>query len=106
MSLRVASSAENSTSDGVLAREADGVDRGLETLVARHAQLGLQVQVGGGDERVDAPPGRRLDGPGGALQIGAMAPGQARDHRAPNLARQSSARPRHRRARQSGTRPR
>ena len=84
-SLRVASSAENSHVVGVLAREAHGIDRRLEALLARHAQLGLQVQVGGGDERVDAPLRRRLDRPRGRLEVGAMAARQAGDHRPPDL---------------------
>ena len=54
----MASSAENSHVVGVLPREAHGVDRRLEALLARHAQLGLQVQIGGRDERVDAPRAR------------------------------------------------
>ena len=47
----------------VLPRVADRVDRRLEALLARHAQLGLQMQIGGGDERVDASARRRLQSP-------------------------------------------
>ena len=85
MSLRVASSAENSTSSVCWRANAHGVGGRFEALLARHAQLGLQVQVGGGDEGVDAPLRGRLDGPRRALQVGAMAPGQARDHRPADL---------------------
>ena len=52
-SLRVASSAENSTSSVNAARARDGRDRGLEAGLARHPELDRQVQVRRGDERVD-----------------------------------------------------
>ena len=71
--------------EGVVPRVAHGVDRRLEALLARHPQLGLEVQVGGGDERVDAALRRRLDRPRRLLEVGAMAAGQAGDHRPPDL---------------------
>jgi hypothetical protein len=91
---------------GVLAREADGFDRRLEALVARHAQLGLEVEVRGRDERVDAALGRRLDGPGRALEVGAVAARQARDHGTADLGGDGAHRLRIGRATQSGSRPR
>ena len=48
---------------GVLPRLADGGDRRVETRFARHAQLALEVQIGGGDEGVDAAPRRRRRAP-------------------------------------------
>ena len=71
--------------EGVLARVADRLDRRLEALLAGHAQLGLEVQIGGGDERVNAALRRRLDRPRGPLEIGAMAARQARDDRTADL---------------------
>ena len=69
----------------MLARVAHGVHGRLHALLAGHAQLGLQVQVRGGDERVNATLRRRLDRPRGAFEIGAMAARQARDDRTADL---------------------
>ena len=81
---------------GVLGRELDVAreragqthrfDRHVEDFAARPAQLVLDVQVGGGDESVEAGPRGRLDGPPGALDV---VPGRARqggDHRSPHFA--------------------
>ena len=48
---------------GVAARAVDRGDRGIEAGLARHPQLALEVQVGGGDEHVDAAPRRRARAP-------------------------------------------
>ena len=69
----------------MLTRVADGVDRRLEALLARHAQLRLQVQVRGRDERVNAALRGRLDRPRRLLEVGAMAARQAGDHRTADL---------------------
>ena len=53
-SLRVASSAENCTSSVYSRARRTAVIAALEALLARHAELALQVQVGGRDEDVDA----------------------------------------------------
>ena len=71
--------------EGVLARVADRVHRRLEALLAGHAQLRLQVQIRGRDERVDAALRRRLDRPGRLLEVGAMAARQAGDDRTADL---------------------
>jgi hypothetical protein len=71
--------------EGVLACVADRLDGRFHALLARHAQLGLQVQIRGGDEGVNAGLRRRLDRPRGALEIGAMAARQAGDDRTTDL---------------------
>ena len=75
---------------GLLARVADGVDGRVEALLARDAQLRLQVQVGGRNERVDAAARGGLNRPGGLLEIGAVAAGQARDHGPADLGRDAA----------------
>jgi hypothetical protein len=65
----------------VVARVAHRLDRGLEALLAADAELGGQVQVGRGDERVDAAALGRLDRPHRLLEIGPMTAGQAGNHR-------------------------
>ena len=45
----------------MLPRAADRGDRGVEALLARDAQLALEVQIGGGDEGVDAAARRRRE---------------------------------------------
>ena len=46
---------------GELPREADAVDDRLEARLARDAQLGVEVQIGGREKRVDARPLGRLE---------------------------------------------
>ncbi len=67
--------------------EAHRFDRRLQALLARHPQLGLQVQIRGGDERVDAALLGRLQRPGGAFEVGLVAAREAGDHRPPDLGR-------------------
>ena len=71
MSLRVASSAENCTSS-VLPGPLDRIDGGLEAGFLRHPQLALEMQVGGGDEGVDAAARRRRQRPTRAVDVGRM----------------------------------
>ena len=47
--------------------------------VARDAELGLEVQVGGREEGVDAVLLGRLDGAGGGLDVLALAAGEGGD---------------------------
>ena len=44
---------------GVLASEAHGIDRSLQTLLPAHPELRLQVQIGRRDERVNAAPAQQ-----------------------------------------------
>ena len=55
---------------GVLPRLRDGGDGGVETGFLRHAELALEVQIGGRDERVDAAARRRRERPAGAIDVG------------------------------------
>ncbi len=71
--------------EGVMPGETDGVDRGLEALLAGDAQLRLQVQIGGGDERVHAALRRRLERPDGLLEVGRVTARQTGDDRTPYL---------------------
>ena len=80
-SLRVASSAENWTSSVYLPGAVHGGDRGVEARLARHAQLALEVQVGRGDEDVDAAAaggGERRAGPVDVGGAAAREPGNDR----------------------------
>ena len=71
-SLRVASSAENCTSSvNVRARRTASIAT-FEAVRPRHAQLALEVQIGGGDEHVDALARGRLERPRGLLDVGAV----------------------------------
>ena len=69
---------------GVLTRLANRGHRRLEAPLLRHAELALEVQVGGRDERVDAAARRRRERPAGAVDVGGMAARERGDHRALN----------------------
>ena len=60
ISVRPASSAENSTSATKFLRQLDHRADGFQRLLARHVQLGLQVQVRGSQKNVHAWIFRRL----------------------------------------------
>ncbi len=75
---------------GVLGRELDVVGEAagtrhrrhgaLEALLARDPELALQVQIGGGDEGVDAAAGRGFEGLAGGVDVARSAARQRRDH--------------------------
>ncbi len=69
---------------GKAAGEGDGVDRRFEALVARHAQLARQVQVGGGEKRVNARPLGRRERPRRLFDVLPPGPRQRRDDRPPD----------------------
>ena len=76
---------------GVLGRELDVVaerprqlhrrDRPLEAFLAGDAQLGRQMQIGGGEEHVDARMGRAAHGVPGRDHVLGHGPGQGGDGR-------------------------
>ena len=72
---------------GELARAADRADRGVETGLARDAQLAFEVQVRGGEERVNASTLGRFERAGGFVDVLGTTAGQRRDHRPSDLAR-------------------
>ena len=72
---------------GELPGAADPVDDLLEARLARDAQLALEVQIRGREERVDARPLGRLERARRFLDVLRPAAGQRRDHRAPHLGR-------------------
>jgi hypothetical protein len=78
-SVRVASSGENSTSSAVAAGEGDGFGDLVDGLLAGDLELGGEVEVGGGEEGVDAAAGGGLDGTGGGLDVLALAAGEGGD---------------------------
>ena len=59
----------------------------LQAVVPADPQLALQVQVGGGDEGVDAGALRRAERLAGPLDVGGVAAREGGDHRAPDLPR-------------------
>ena len=81
MSARLASSGENSTSEQRLARQLDHVAHLRHHLVARHLELALHVEVGAGDEGVDARLRRRLDPLPALLDVAAVGAREAADDR-------------------------
>ena len=72
---------------GELTAEADRRHRRVEARFARHAQLGLQVQIGRGEERVNPRPFGRLQRPGRLFDILRARPRQRGNHGAPQFAR-------------------
>jgi hypothetical protein len=66
---------------GMLARQLDRRHGQAQALLARDAQLALEVQVGSRDEHVDAAARRRRQRPAGLLDVLGMAARQRRDHR-------------------------
>ena len=61
-------------------------DRPLHHFLGGHAELEFAVDGAGGEEDVDARPGRILDGVGGAVDVGRVAAGQSADNRPMHLA--------------------
>ena len=72
---------------GELAGLGDGLDGGLEALLARDAQLALEVQVGCRDEGVDAPLAGGGDGLAGAFDVGGGTSGEGSNRRSLHLLR-------------------
>ena len=70
---------------GVAAGEANALADLVDGLGARDAELGLEVQVGGGEEGVDAVLLRGLNGTGGGLDVLALAAGERGDAGAADL---------------------
>ena len=68
------------------AGEADGLGGLVERLVAGDLELGFEMEVGGGEEDVDAVAGGGLDGAGGGFDVLALAAGERGDARAADLA--------------------
>ncbi len=85
-SVRVASSGENSTSSAIGAGEGDHLGDLVEGLLAGDLELGGKVQVGGGEEGVDAGAGGGLDGAGGGFDVLALAAGEGGDDGAADFA--------------------
>ena len=85
ISLRVASSAENSMSSVVVPRLGNARADRPQALLPAHPQLALQVQIRGGQKRVEAGPGGWPQGLAGALDVARVAAREAGDHRAPDL---------------------
>ena len=71
---------------GELPRAADAVNDRGQAGVAGDAQLALEVQVGGRQERVDAAPLGRSERAGGFLDVLRPASRQRGDHRTPDVA--------------------
>jgi hypothetical protein len=69
-----------------VARPLHPLDRPPGDLLGRHPQLELAVDGAGGEEHVDAGPLGVLDGVGGAVDVGRVAPGQPGDDRPADLA--------------------
>jgi hypothetical protein len=67
------------------AGEADRLGGLIEGLVAGDAELVLEMEVGGGDDEVDAVGGGGLDGAGGGLDVFAFATGERGDAGAADL---------------------
>ena len=70
---------------GELPGAADAVDDGRQAGLARDAQLALEMQVGRGEERVDAAARGRRQGAGGLVDVQRAASGQGGDHRPADL---------------------
>ena len=86
-SLRVASSAENSTSSVNVRASLTAATADVEALLARDAQLRREVEIGGGEERVNARP-RSAGGSARAASSMSCArrPRQRGDDRPPHVA--------------------
>jgi hypothetical protein len=69
----------------MLTRAPDRRHRRAQALVAGHAELAFQVQVGRGDEHVNAAPLRGGERPASAVDVFVHAPGQRGDDRPVNL---------------------
>jgi hypothetical protein len=72
---------------GEAARPANAIADALERLVAGDAELGLQVQVGGREEDVDAPALGAAERFAGQVDVPLHASGQRRDHGPTHFAR-------------------
>ena len=82
MSLRVASSAENSTSSVNERARRHGRDGHFLARLAGDAELERQVEIGRRDERVDAAPARALECAAGLVHVARRAPRERRNDRA------------------------
>ncbi len=70
---------------GEIARARDRRDGALEALIARDAKLGLKVQIGSGEEEVNAGARGGLERAAGAIDVARGAARQRRDDRPPAL---------------------
>ena len=67
--------------------QADGVDDRFQACLARDAQLGREMQIGGGEKRVNARPRGRLERVRRLLDVLPAAAGERRNRGPPNLPR-------------------